>query len=52
MREAAALEGGEGSEAQIWLMMSPQGREVAQPGSNLKKLERGMVVVTWMRSGT
>ena len=28
-RKAAALEGGEGIEAQIWLMVSPQGRELA-----------------------
>ena len=38
-------------EAQTLLIMSAQGRSWAQPGSNLKKLDRWIVVVTCMRRG-
>ena len=39
-------------EAQTEWMMSVQGRELGQPGSNLKILDRGIVVVTCMMRGT
>ena len=38
--------------AQTERIMFLQGRKLAQPGSNLKKLDRGIVVVTCMRRGT
>ena len=38
-------------EAQTERIVSRQGWKFAQPGSNLKKLGRGIAVVTWMRRG-
>ena len=38
-------------EAQTEWIISRQGWKLAQPGSNLKKLDRGIVVVTWTMRG-
>ena len=37
--------------AQHFLTISLHGRKLAQPGSNLKKLDRGIFVVLCMRRG-
>ena len=51
-RMAAEFVEEDGEGEQHFVMISLHGRKLDQPGSNLKKLERGVVVVTCMMRGT